>query len=155
MTANLAAAIFLLVGLGMSFFGYRLIRKAQASAEWPTANGTIKSSTVDVERERERDSEGDIHYETKYIPNIVYQYQVEGMDYIGERVSFGGTSSSNQARAYKLTHQYPEGAEVTVYFNPEDPHDAVLQPGTTWTTYVVLVMGVVFTLTGALIFFAV
>jgi len=120
----------------MSFFGYRLVRKARASSKWPSTQGTIESSTVDVERERERDSDGDIHYETKFTPNIVYQYQVDGMDFAGDQISFGGTSSSSQSRAYRITNQYPEGAEVTVYFDPEDPQESVLQPGATLGTYV-------------------
>ena len=153
MTASLAGGIFFLVGLGMSFLGYRLIRKARESANWPSTPGTIESSTVDVERERERDSEGDVHYETKYIPNIVYQYQVNGMDYAGDRISFSGGSSSNRTRAYRITNQYPEGAEVAVHYDPEDPQESVLQPGATWKTYIVLVMGVVFSLVGVLIFF--
>jgi len=153
MSANLAAAVFFLLGLGVSYFGYRLIRKARASAEWPAAQGKIESSTVDVEREREEDSDGDIHYETKYIPNIVYQYQVDGMDFMGDKISFGGTSNSNQTWAYKMRDQYPEGSEVAVYYDPENPQDAVLQPGAKGSTYIIFVLGVVFAILGVGIFF--
>ncbi len=153
MGASLAGAIFFLIGLGAAFFGYRLIRKARASADWPAAQGIIESSTVDVERERERDSDGDVHYETKYLPRIVFQYQVDGIDYRGERISFGSTSSGNQTWAYKITNQYPEGLEVAVYYDSENPSDSVLQPGAKWTTYLLLGLGVVFALVGVLIFF--
>ncbi len=139
----------------MGYYGYRLIRKARASAGWPAAQGKIESSTVDVEKERERDSDGDIHYKTKYIPNIVYQYQVDGMDFMGDQISFGSTSSSSPGWAYKMRDQYPEGSEVAVYYDPEKPQEAVLQPGAKGTTYIVLVIGVAFAITGVLIFFAV
>lgn len=155
MSANVAAGIFFVLGLGVSYYGYRLIRKARASAQWPAVQGKIESSTVDVEREREEDSDGDIHYERKYIPNIVYQYQVDGMDFMGDQISFGSTSSSSQGWAYKMRDQYPEGAEVAVYYDPENPQEAVLQPGAKGATYIVMVIGVVFVLTGILIFFVV
>jgi hypothetical protein len=41
--------------------------------------------------------------------------------------------------------------EVSVYYDPANPQEAVLQPGAKWTTYIVLVIGVVFALTGGLI----
>lgn len=151
MSANLAGAIFLLLGLGVSYYGYRLIRKARASAQWPAAQGAIESSTVDVERERERDSDGDVHYETKYIPQIVYHYRVDGTDYYGDQVSFGSTSSRNPNRAYRIRDQYSPGMEVSVYYDPENPREAVLQPGVKGTTYIVPVIGVLFALTGGLI----
>ena len=151
MSANLAGAIFLLLGLGVVYYGYRLIRKARASTEWPAAQGTVESSAVDVKRERERDSDGDVHYETKYIPRIVYRYQVEGTDYYGEQISFGNTSSRSPNWAYRIRDQYSPGMEVSVYYDPANPQEAVLQPGAKWTTYIVLVIGVVFALTGGLI----
>lgn len=151
MSANLAGAVFLLLGLGTSYYGYRLIRRARASTQWPAAQGQIESSTVDVERERDRDSDGDVHYKTKYIPRTVYSYQVGGTDYIGEQVSFGRTSSSSPNWAYRLRDLYPAGTEVSVYYDPADPQEAVLQPGVKWTTYLVLGIGAVFALTGVMI----
>jgi len=151
MSANLAGTVFLLLGLGVSYYGYRLIRKARASSEWPAAQGQIESSTVDVEKERERDSDGDVHYETKYIPRIVYRYQVEGTDYYGDQISFGNTSSSSPNWAYRIKDQYSPGMEVAVYYDPANPQEAVLQPGARWTTYIVLGIGAAFALTGVLI----
>lgn len=151
MSANLAGAIFLLLGLGVSYYGYRLIRRARASSEWPAARGQIESSAVDVEKERERDSDGNVHYDTKYVPRIVYRYQVEGTDYYGEQLSYGSTSSGNASWAYRIRDQYPPGTEVSVYYDPGNPQEAVLQPGAKWTTYIVLGIGVLFALTGGLI----
>jgi hypothetical protein len=40
-----------------------------------------------------------------------------------------------------VADQYPEGARVTVYYNPQSPHRAVLEPRGSALYIILLVMG--------------
>ncbi len=91
-------------------------RKASAMQTWPSAPGSIVESEL---RSRRRGSR------RIYYPHIVYQYNVMGQTYTGKRISPGPESGSSQAR--ELVTKYPPGAPVKVYYDPQNPSDAVLE----------------------------
>jgi hypothetical protein len=63
-------------------------------------------------------------------PMVVYEYEVNGIKYISNRVrvqdesgpTMGGILYSNP-----LLKRYPKGATVTVYYNPQDPKESALE----------------------------
>jgi hypothetical protein len=65
---------------------------------------------------------------TTYSPNIKYTYTVAGKAYSGDRYRFG-TGSSNDSSARRIVDEHPVGKQVPVYYNPDDPAEALLQPG--------------------------
>jgi hypothetical protein len=58
-------------------------------------------------------------------PVVVYSYQAGGRSYQGNRIApgpeVGGTGAPKRAAGYET------GSQVTVYYNPNDPSDAVLE----------------------------
>jgi hypothetical protein len=64
-----------------------------------------------------------------YKPKVVYEYQIMSQKYTGERITFGGLPTTRMGAA-KVVQQYPAGAQVTVYYDPGSPTQAVLEPGT-------------------------
>jgi hypothetical protein len=60
------------------------------------------------------------------VPDIAYAFSVAGQSYRGQRVSLGDISGSFAEEAVR---RYPVGAKVTVYYDPRDPTDCVLERG--------------------------
>lgn len=100
---------------------YGAVRQVQAES-YVTTTGTVTRSEV----VNERDSEGDLMYRAE----IAYRYTVDSRSYSSERYRYGGfTSSSDSSQARRIVGEHPAGAEVAVYYNPQDHSDSVLVTG--------------------------
>ena len=125
------------------FFGLPIVTQAKASLEWPQVSGVITSSTV----QSRRDDDG-----TSYSSEVTYDYTVDGEKMSGETVYFGDyVSSSSRSTASKTVRKYPVGKEIQVYYSPESPDECVIEPGTTWSSYFVLILGSIFGVVGLLV----
>jgi hypothetical protein len=115
--------IFALVGAAIFFFfALPPLQYAATSKSWPSVPGTITRSEVKVWK-----SDGNTHYE----PDIAYSYSVEGKKYSSSKITVGdGALDNNVSKAKRLQAEYPAGKEVDVYYDPDLPESAVLQPGT-------------------------
>lgn len=114
-------------------------KKAAASQSWPSAPGII--TNLDVRRSTSTDSDGDTTI--TYTPVIEYDYDVIGQTYHGSRVAFGAvTGYSSQGKAQEALIPYAIGGTVTVYYNPDNPSEAVLEQKAKSTT-LTLVIGIV------------
>lgn len=94
--------------------------QSRASKDWPTAQGVIARSGL---------SRVKLLNEEKYQADVKYHFQVNGRDYSGTRISFMSTTGSSEKAQYALIEPYPVGAEVTVYYDPDDPSSSILVPG--------------------------
>ncbi len=126
--ALLCGGVFVLalVALGVFLIVYsmRSRKKAEASQSWPSTVGRI--TAAEVKQSVSRDDDDREHY--AYYPSVEYEYQVAGQTYTGKRIAFGGTvATSNPNQAAAQLDRYPVGGEVTVYYNPEKPSEAVLE----------------------------
>jgi hypothetical protein len=84
--------------------------------------------------------------------SILYEYSVNGVLLRSDvwRVVPAVTSFTRK-RENKALARYPIGSAVTVYVNPDNPKDAMLEPGK--VPWVLFVAGALFFLAGALCFF--
>jgi len=145
--------ICILVGIGICFWGYNIIKNAKASLSWPTTEGKIIKS--DVKSEWITTGTGSSRRrQISYFADISYEYSVEGQKYISKKVSHGQYGSSNSDRAQQIADRYPEGKIIQVYYNPDQPNKAVLEVGTIWTSYGPIGIGALFILIGWGIFSA-
>jgi hypothetical protein len=107
------------VVLGVFLFWciHNLIRNIRAK-RWPTANGVVDhSATPDAMRR-------------KYTIILDYRYTVEGTDFRSDRLRFGSQFQTYPKRIANLVRdRYCPGSKVSVYYNPENPSQAVLMPG--------------------------
>ena len=62
-----------------------------------------------------------------YSADIGYEYEFEGVQYLGERYSFMVMSSSERRFAERITKKYPVGQTVTAYVDPDEPSAATLE----------------------------
>jgi len=144
--------ICFVVGGVAVFFGSGQIKAAKQSADWPTVQGTVVSSEVQQERNTSR-SNGKSRMKTTYHAEILYDYVANGTTYSANKVSFGQVGGSSPAPARKIVNRYPKGKNVTVYYNPEKPETAVLEPGMSAAVYFLSGFGGIFLFFGLLVLF--
>lgn len=128
------AWIIFLAGSAAFLYGVSLFRRAWASVDWPTAEGFVTTSRVDQTSTTRR---GKAWYAT-----IRYDYAYRDVEYEGDCVFFCarfGTGDDSAAEAICL--RYWRGRKVTVYVNPDNPREAVLEPGVISGTLLVLCPG--------------
>lgn len=130
------ASIFVLIGLGIAIFGFVTMIQAKESPSWPTTEGVITTSKM----KSWLDDDGD----RMYGADIVYDYRVGGSQLTGRNVKFGKVSTNRSSDAEKVLQKYPEGAQVEVFYNPDEFEVSVLEPGVHASTWFMPVFGLVF-----------
>jgi len=133
---------FLVCGLWATKYGYGFVHDALASNHWPGVRGRIESADVAVSRASGRNSGGRASH--SYGASIGYSYEVNGKTYTCDNVFFGDYRADRPGHAERQKAQYPVGREVNVYYNPDAPEIAVLEPGPKPSTFVVMGFGLVF-----------
>ncbi len=109
----------------------RLIER-DAAPHWPQVSATVTTASLLSIRHRRVD-----HWQFR----IAYQYQVHHQTYTGDTIYLDHPKvSSLEARA--MARQYPLGSKVPVYYNPDHPERAVLQPVAQGSAWFLLCMGV-------------
>jgi len=136
--------IFAVGGIAFAFIGYNSMQKAKAAKAWPTVEGRITSSEVDSYWKRDRDSGSTRMHEAK----IAYEYTVDGVSYESTKISFMSSSSSLRGQAQAMVRKYPAGGTATVYYNPSNPQEAVLEPGAAGGAMIFMAAGGIFALIG-------
>ncbi len=139
--------LFALIGLMILGFGIREYFKAQASTGWPSVEGVVLRSEMDVDHS----SSSSGGSSTTYGADVAYEYQQGGTRRTGDRVEFGEISTGDSSDAQQVLDRYPVGREVTVYYNPEDPADSVLEPGVSGSTFFLPLFGCLFFVVGCLV----
>ncbi len=132
--AILINAVFFMIGLGI--FGYSMYEavKAYGSTDWPTVKGTIVDSRIGIHSGSE---DG-----TTYTPDVMYEYWVQGKLYRAGNIRPSKLDESSPADAQRKLDRFPTGASVTVYYNPADPYDALLEPGMELHNYLIPFVGI-------------
>lgn len=129
--------VFLFAGLFGMVAGASQFFTGVRSSKWPATNGRIIASDVLVKERSNRDT-------TYYQPQVTYTYSVAGQNYRSSQISAGDYESSDIRRARKITDKYPREMAVTVFYNPHDAANAVLEPGLSLSTILIFVVGAVF-----------
>ena len=90
-----------------------------------------------------------------YGTQVEYEYKVGDQTYISDRLSFREADSPNPQDALKVMNKYRREHEVTVFYDPKNPQEAVLQPGYIGGDfYIILMIGGLLALGGIGIFYS-
>jgi hypothetical protein len=107
------------------------LREAAAMRRWPTAKGRVLSSMV----EKYRADAGSGHFGgtrarmTLYRPVVVYEYEVDGQRFRGDRIAQSpGMNRGVPDFAEATVRRYTGGSRVDVRYNPKRPSESVLEP---------------------------
>jgi len=130
---KLAIFVLILLVLGVVIFrgGLRILHRAQASVNWPTVQGEIIRSEVRGDR-RNDDS----------LPwaDIQFRYVVHGQSYQSNQERFKEGTNMNIQTVRALVNRHPVGQPATVYYNPDNPQEALLDPGVRGSSYTLLLI---------------
>ncbi|MCV9935949.1 DUF3592 domain-containing protein [Boseaceae bacterium BT-24-1] len=96
------------------------VLKVRRAKGWVQAQGRITLSTMGVRRPPAGNEIGTV----VNVPDVAYTFKIGGQDYRGTRVSLGDISGKYAEEALA---RYPAGKTVTVYYDPADPDDCVLE----------------------------
>jgi hypothetical protein len=69
-----------------------------------------------------------------YYPIISYRYNVNGFDYEGKKIKYGGTGGT-ESLANDYCEKYRVGDIVKVSFDPMYHNRSVLEPGASWRIF--------------------
>ncbi|AZO76491.1 MULTISPECIES: DUF3592 domain-containing protein [unclassified Bosea (in: a-proteobacteria)] len=114
----------LLIGLPMVVMVAAMIinavLKVRRAKGWVQAKGRITLSKMAARRPPAGNEIGTV----VNVPDVAYAFKVGGQDYRGTRVSLGDISGKYAEEALA---RYPVGKMVTVFYDPADPEDCVLE----------------------------
>jgi len=131
--------IFFGIGIGMLVKLAKHYGKLQQSKNWLSTNGKIISSDLDAQISTDDDG----YQTTTYLAKVFFTYEVNGNSYESDRVNFDyGMRTSNVRKPQSVVEQYPTGSDVTVYYDPENPQQSVLEKRVNGTFTTILVSAV-------------
>lgn len=111
------AGIFVLFQLLKTYFLFK------QSQHWSTTEGMVLFSGVDSQTSVEPEGSN-----TTYQAKVIYQYIVSGQTYEHNRIAFNSDlRTTNYNKQAELASRYPQGEPITVYYDPDDPEQAVLE----------------------------
>jgi hypothetical protein len=115
-------SLFFLVVVFAIWYSFRIGNKSQY---WNKTKGTITLSEV-IRTSKRVDGDGALS--VFYDFNLLYEYKVSGNNYKCNTLSYKPQSRSKEESLIKKL-KYPINKKITVYYNPLDPNQAVLERG--------------------------
>lgn len=106
---------FLAVGIAGVTVMLRMLKSARSEPGWIGIPGEVLDSRI-------------LSTAEGYLPAIRYGYNFEGNRYENSIFKSMVIASSSRIRSERVTNRYPAAAKVTVYVNPNNPSDSVLEP---------------------------
>ena len=132
-----AGVVFMAIGAAGVVWSIWELVQALSSSRWSQTEGLVLVSDL----QRTRDGDGGYMYR----PEVSYSYQAGGADFVGTRPKFGARISlSWSGPAARTTRKYPVGSRVTVWYDPADPQESVLETGVTALAWLSLAAGSIF-----------
>jgi hypothetical protein len=132
LTVGILGCVFLVLNVIFLAIILGTRRKMNAVQSWSSTMGTVLASYLE---RRSSGNEGSANY-----PVVQYSYQVGGKTHQGSKIApgmeVGGTGAG------KVVARYPEGAQVMVFYDPNNPSDAVLEKKAPaqWIMWLILVV---------------
>lgn len=131
--------LFVITGVFTTLWGLRVMVSARRSLEWPVVEGTIEESRLSSD-------------EFDLLPSIKFSYQVNQHSY-QQSLKFPGDVTPTKEFAQSYVDKYPQGSTVQVFYNPEKPENATLEPGSGRGDWLILAIGLGMVIIGSLLFF--
>lgn len=157
---NTDSQFAIIAGIGAFFLvlsGRRAVLAAR-SWSWPQVQGTVVNSYVTTTRANLSAGRGSGHI--SYLV-VEYRYTVGGKTYENKRWGFDDrhpkygsrspTSGKLMWHESELLAAYPDGAPITVYYNPRNPASSAITRRLGLITYLFLAVGVSFALLAGLL----
>lgn len=125
--------VILLIGCaaGLAIIGYSLkpMRDARKAKTWPMIEATVVRSDVrEVVGRTKKSGTNRSESVTRYQADVVYEYTVSGVKHTASRIDYTYHAYPAPDDLAPVLARFPEGATIRVYYNPDEPSDAVIEP---------------------------
>ena len=141
---SLLSLVFVAIGAVILRYAMRTAEKARQSESWPSVEGEIAHSAILYNTDTTT-TNGSV---ATYKADIAYRYKVNGANYSSSKVAFLDLASSSTGRAQSIVERYPDKSKVDVYYNPADPSESILEPGSTGGINVLYLIAGIFATAG-------
>lgn len=121
------------MGVGGGLLSVTLL-DAHRARSWQATTARVVSSTV----KSHSSSKGG----TTYSPKVCYTYSIDGVSYTSDRYSTFGISTSDYAAQKEKARQYRPGQEITIYYDPSNPSESVIERVTSVPFFLVGFFGI-------------
>lgn len=122
---------FLLMALAAAAFAFAIMRQVRVSRSWSKTKGRIILSRTErfaVSAAKRKASSTKDSSPPETHRRINYAYRVGDIEYGSDRINFGlGNSGTIEFYGTATAARYSQGSPVTVYFDPANPAQAVLE----------------------------
>lgn len=121
-------------GIIISIWGWRVLARSNKIKSWPVTKGTIEQASPSSEA-------------NDLLPHIEFSYQAKGNTY---QCVFRFPEGTHPLPEFNQAYldKYPVGKEVEVYYDPEKPETATLEPETQGD-WMILALGIMMVVGGA------
>ena len=116
--------VYLALVISAFYLTFVSMPKAINSNDWPQVQGQVTNAEL-VQRKHTLKTGKPI---TVYSAKVHYQYTVDGKPYTNKQLQLADHDDSQKIEL-AINKQYPSGANVTVFYNPNKPSESVLQKG--------------------------
>ncbi len=148
-------SIPLIIGIILIVFGARFILLAEATKDWQKIDATV--TKVNLIKTTSSTSTT-TSKQKKFDISVLYRYQVNGKQYQSDKYSYGDGKTVKSRLKNKLVAQqwlqkspYQTDNEISIYYNPKKPQQAVIKTGSNIWTFIPLIIGLLITLLFAFI----
>ena len=141
---TLLVLILLVAGLGTTLgYGPWLVWRSYSVRAWPTVDGVVmRSEVVEARKGGKR----------AWRPEVEVRYEIDGRALSTDDIWVAGHRTfRDHARAQEIAARYPVNAVATVSVHPDDPEDAVLDPGEVWRAWLTIGFGLVLLVAAAIV----
>jgi hypothetical protein len=146
--AGLFALVFVAGGCFCILMPIYLFFKGRLAETWPSTSGQIESAEI---KENSSPDDG-----RQFYLRVTYSYRINGTAYTSSKISVADRSYYSPQEAANALRRYPVRGYVTVWFNPHDFTDALIErdrkPGR--AILVLLFVGLMFIGMGVLVYSA-
>lgn len=133
---NYYAIILVLVslgGIGVTLWGWKILRVSRKISQWPTVAGVIKKS--DLGRP-----------EDAFSLDIQYAYSIDAKEYQRD-FELPGDVELMPELCVAYSEKYPVGKKVMIYYDASNPSNSLLEPSLRGD-WMVLVLGIIMAVAG-------
>lgn len=110
---------------------------------WSETHGMVISTTVKVQ---------DYLPDQSYFPVITYQFSINGTAFTSSNRYVGGMKEAySKYEAKYIINQYTIGSNISIYYNPSNPHDCAIYLGVQTPHIVLMGLGCVLILISVLL----
>ena len=118
------SVLIIVIGIIIVSTAVGTIIQQLGTSDWEEIPATVSISEI-----REYETCGEDGCNSNDYPYIRYSYFVDGESYSNDDIVLFDLDEGDFGFSISLVDQHPKGSEVTAYYNPENPDQAVLMKG--------------------------